>query len=215
MSKKPEAIAHEIIDRFGRTFARQMKIDVQRNTPSELWRLFTWSLLSSARIGYRMAMAAAQALWQQGWTTAENMSASTWKQRTVTLNRSGYARYDESTSRMLGYTSALAVEKYRGDLRKLREAARRDPDQERKLLKEFKGIGDTGVNIFFREVQVAWDELFPFADERTLDTAREAGLPDKPSELVKLVGPAEYPRLVAGLVRVKLDHKLAEIAEPA
>ena len=41
-----------------------------------------------------------------------------------------------------------------GDLRNLREEAGCKPDKERKLLKEFKGIGDVGVGIFFREAQV-------------------------------------------------------------
>jgi len=67
------------------------------------------------------------------------------------LNRAGYARYDESTSRMLGDTCALLLERYRGDLRKLREEAGHDPQRERALLKEFKGLGDVGVDIFSRE----------------------------------------------------------------
>jgi hypothetical protein len=49
----------------------------------------------------------------------------------------------------------MVVEKYGGDLRNLRKSAapggRPDPARERKLLKEFKGIGDVGANIFFRE----------------------------------------------------------------
>ncbi len=72
---------------------------------------------------------------------------------------------------MLGDTAQFLLEKYDGDLRKLRAEAGRDPKIERKLLKECKGIGDTGVDIFFREAQSAWGELRPFADKKALKAA--------------------------------------------
>lgn len=77
------------------------------------------------------------------------MAATTWEKRVKVLNSSGYARYDESTARYIADTTSLLVEKYDGDLRKLREEAEQSPQQERELLKQFKGIGDVGVNIFF------------------------------------------------------------------
>ena len=103
------------------------------------------------------------------------------------LNAAGYARYDESTSRMLGETCDLLLERYRGDLRRLREEAPRDRKRERKLLKEFKGMGDTGVDIFFREAQAAWDELYPFADRRALQAASQLGLGSDRTTLAQLV----------------------------
>ena len=127
--------------------------------------------MASARINADLAMQAARALGEQGWTTAEKMVATTWEQRTRVLKHAGYARYDESTSRMLGDTAHLLLDRYDGDLRKLRAAAERDPARERKLLKECKGLGDVGVSIFFREAQIAWDELYPFVDKRALQAA--------------------------------------------
>ena len=41
---------------------------------------------------------------------------------------------------------------------------RRDPADERELLKDFKGIGDVGVDIFFRDVQTEWAQALPSAD---------------------------------------------------
>ena len=160
-------------------------------------------------------MRAAKALAAAGWTTADKMAAATWQQRVDVLNTHGYARYDESTSRMLGETSAFLVETYQGDLRRLRAAAERDPAEERKLLKACKGLGDVGVDIFFREVQVAWDELFPFAGDRALGTARELGLPDDPARLAKLVERNDFPRLAAALIRSGLAKDTDEIKRNA
>lgn len=42
------------------------------------------------------------------------------------------------------------------------------------------------TDIFFREVQVAWDELFPFADRRALEGAGKLGLPEDPEALADL-----------------------------
>jgi hypothetical protein len=143
------------------------------------------------------------------------MNDSTWRQRTDTLNRNGYARYDESTSRYLADTSAMLLEKYGGDLRKLREAARRDPACERELLKECKGIGDVGVDIFFREVQTAWEELFPFIDRTAVEGARQLGLPTEAGKLAKLVGRDDFPALVAALARVKLEKRYESVKQKA
>jgi hypothetical protein len=77
---------------------------------------------------------------------------------------------------MLGETSALLLDRYKGDLRRLREEAGHQPATERKLIKECKGIGDVGADIFFREVQRDWSELFPFADKRALQAAKRFGL---------------------------------------
>lgn len=203
-------MAHEnlievLLERHGRTYAAELGIEVERNTPSPLFRLLCASLLFSARIGADIAVAAARALADRGWTTPQKLAASSWEDRVAVLNGSGYARYDESTATMLGETTELMLERYDGDLRALRDEAERDPEQERALLREFKGVGDAGVDIFFREVQLAWDELHPFADARTLEVAEELGLPKTPEGLARTVSRADFPRLTAALVRVSLS----------
>ncbi|MBU2534136.1 MAG: hypothetical protein KKB37_15455, partial [Alphaproteobacteria bacterium] len=139
-----------------------------------------------------------------GWTTAEKMAASTWKDRTIVLNQAGYARYDESTSRYLGKTAQELLDDYGGDLRRLREAADRDPAREHRRLTSFKGIGKVGADIFLREVQVAWTEIYPFADSKVMTSAGRLGLGDDADELAKLVPRKHFARLAAALVRVDL-----------
>jgi len=140
------------------------------------------------------------------------MARSTWEQRVQALDEGGYVRYDERTSTMLGETARTLIDLYQGDLRRLRTAADADPARERKLLDQFKGVGDVAVNIFFREAQRSWPELFPFADERALATAKELGLPANARELASLVrGRENFVRLVSALVRVQLEHRYDEI----
>jgi hypothetical protein len=216
MARPPEdRIVEVLFERHGQTYAAELGIDLARNTPSALYRWLCAATLLSARIGAGAAMQAARALADQGWTTAQKMADATWEQRTRTLNQAGYARYDESTSRMLGDTAQMLLDKYGGDLRRLRDAAERDPERERALLMECKGIGEVGADIFCREAQVAWDELFPFADRRALNAAGRLGLEDDPARLAGRVSRKDYPRLLAALVRTGLAKDFDGVLEAA
>ena len=206
---KQRATCNALLERHGRSFATELGVDITKNTPMPLFRLLSFALLASTRISADIAMDAAQALVKQGWTTAARLAHTTWRQRTDTLNRAGYARYDESTSTMLGDTCTLLLGQYNGDLRRLRARAGNDPGTERKLIKKCKGIGDVGTDIFFREVQAAWPELYPFADKLSLRAARRLGLGDSAEDLAQQVDQVTYPRFVAALVRCDLagDHE--------
>ncbi|WP_245396685.1 hypothetical protein [Jiella sonneratiae] len=197
--------------RTPQTFAEQMGLDLTKNTPMPLFLWLVAANLFSARISADQALRAAKALKEAGLTTADHMAEATWKERVVILNRNGYARFDEKTSRFLQDMADHCRAEYGGDLRRLREAAGRDPGSERRLLKEFKGIGETGVDIFFREAQVAWDELHPFADARSLDAARALGLGDSAEAVADLVPREKLPTLLTALLRADLDGALDEI----
>lgn len=204
-----------LLDRYGQTFCAELGIDIGKNTPSPLFMLLCASLLYSARIRADAATQALKALFAQGWTTPQKMAESTWEERVKVLNANGYARYDESTARMLGDTVDLLLSDYDGDLRKLREAAGRKPTQERKLLKAFKGVGDVGVNIFFREAQLAWPEMYPFADKLALNAAKRLGIAETTQALARLVDKQDFPRLVAALARVHLSKAYDDIMASA
>lgn len=144
------------------------------------------------------------------------MAESHWEERVDALNAAGYTRYQERTATMLGDLAEFAEGRWDGDLRKLREEAGRDPRRERDLLTELKGLGDVGVDIFFREAQIAWKELRPFADRRALDASTELGLGGDARALEKLAsGPKQFVSLVAALVRTALDSDYDEIMSAA
>lgn len=202
--KNPERLVSALMERHGRTFTQELGIDVEDNTPAPLFQLLCLSLLFSARIRADIAVEAMRALLDAGWTTADHMARASWQARARVLNDAGYARFDEKTATMLGEASNLLIERYGGDLRRLRREADGDPEEERRLLKEIKGIGDVGVDIFFREAQAAWPELRPFADQKALDGAGRIGLPTNVDDLSALVDERDFSRLVTALVRMEL-----------
>jgi len=210
-----DEIVRALLEEHGQTYAEQLGIGLEGGTPSPLFRWLCAAILMSARIRAEAAVDAARALADQGWTTAAKMAAASWEERTRTLNRAGYARYDESTSRMLGDTAEMLQDKYQGDLRKLRDAAEREPARERALLKECKGLGEVGVDIFMREAQIVWPELYPFADRKALQAAAELGLDADPHALADRVPRKDFPRLLTGLVRVSLEGEIERLREAA
>ena len=200
-----EQTVRALLDRHGRTFAEELRIDVAKGTPANLFRLLCVSMLMSARISSTISADAARNLAKRGWRSPRKLAESSWQERVDALNEAGYTRYQERTATMLGELNDHLLDRWGGDLRKLREEAARNPSKERKLLEEFKGVGDVGVDIFFREAQVAWDELVPFADRRALDAAGRLKLGKDPDALLDLAGERDFPRLVAALVRTELE----------
>jgi transposase len=161
-------------------------------------------------------VAAARELFAAGYRTPQAMLAASWQDRVDALGRGHYRRYDERTASMLGNGATLLRQRWRGDLRQLRDEAGGDAARTAELLTEFPGIGPAGASIFLREVQSVWPALVPYVDARVLDSARRAGLPDQPAELAKLAGSAgRLVRLTAALIRVSrskrsIDQLLSE-----
>ncbi|MEU8350436.1 endonuclease [Streptomyces sp. NPDC048845] len=208
MSSKNETLARALLDELGRTYAAEAGIRL-KDSSQPLYQLLVLSVLLSARIRADIAVAAARALFDAGMKDARHMADATWQQRVDALGEGGYRRYDERTSTQLGKGAELMLEKYRGDLRRLRDDAD-GTEREKALLREVPGIGPTGADIFLREAQGVWPECRPYLDAKALAGAERVGLPSSPSALAKLVEEKDLPRLAAALVRVALDKKAAD-----
>ena len=103
-------------------------------------------------------------------------------------------QHKDKTATQLGQVADTVVEKFsKGNshdtsLDGVREAAQHDMDEESDLLtSSIKGIGKTGMSIFFRRIQWLWPECYPYVDERTERALMELGLPPEPEEMKKLV----------------------------
>lgn len=207
-------LAKAVLKTCGGTYAEEAGIRL-KNSPSPLFQLLNLSLLLSARISAENAVEAARALQEAKLTTPQKMVEATWQDRVDVITWRGYKRYDERTSTMLGDTAQMLLDRYDGDLRKLREEAGRDVDSEHQLLQQFKGIGKVGADIFLREVQDLWEEAFPYVDARVAKAAEKIGLPGEPRALARLVDRNDFSRFVGGLVRADLANAQKQVREHA
>ncbi|MFF7178661.1 endonuclease [Streptomyces sp. NPDC008121] len=194
-----------VADEAGRTYAEEAGIRL-KDTPQPLYQLLVLAHLLSARIRAATAVAAARALFEAGMRSPRAMRDASWQERVDALGEGGYRRYDERTATQLGEEAGLLLEKYGGDLRRMRAAADGDVDALGAALREMPGIGPAGADIFLREVQGVWPDVGPYLDERALEGARRAGLPADRAALAELVPGKDLPALASALVRTSLDR---------
>jgi hypothetical protein len=198
-----------LLDTCGTTYAEQAGIRLA-DKPAPLYQLLVLTVLLSTRIQADIAVDAARELTRGGLGTPRRMIEASWQQRVDTLDRAHYVRYDESSATALGAGAELAINTYRGDLRRMRPTGDRPERQLRTALQRFPRIGPVGADIFCREVQAIWPELRPFLDARALNGARLLDLPADPQRLAQTVPDGDLARFAAALVRVSLDHRLVQ-----
>ncbi|WP_209325557.1 endonuclease [Brevibacterium renqingii] len=201
--------ARLLVDKHGRTFAAEASITL-RDKPAPLWQLLVLTLLLSTRISSEIALATARELFSASWRTPQHLRESTWQQRVDALGRGGYRRYDESTATRLDEAAALLMDRWSGDLRRLRDEAEADSSRLSSLLQEFTGIGPTGADIFLREAQAVWPQVRPLVDPLVRKGAKAAELPEEARALAELVGEDEFANLASALVRIARDPALLD-----
>jgi hypothetical protein len=202
----PRTIVRSLLDEAGTTYAAQAGIALT-DKPAPLYRLLVLSVLLSTRIKADIAVAAAREL--AAYDSPRRMLDATWQDRVDALGRAHYVRYDESTSTALGEGAELLLDRYDGDVRKIRESAGGDVQAIRRRLREVPRLGPVGADIFCREAQAVWPELRPYLDKKALSGAAKIGLPTAQKSLAELVADDDLARLAAALVRVTLDKDVA------
>lgn len=191
--------ADDLLREHGRTFADELGIDVARDKPLPLFELLVASLLLASRIQHRLAIQAARELRSSGLRTARDLAEADRQDVGDALTRGKYLRVWRTTD-LLQAMSHECLERYDGDLRGLRAEADGDADRLLALLQDFKGIGETGAEVFAREVQVAWEELQPFYGTRAIDAAKALGIAQR-----DLPGLGDPATVGAALIRSQLS----------
>jgi endonuclease III len=200
-----EQVVRRLLKTAGTTYADEAGIRL-KDQPMPLFQLLTVCMLASKPIDAAIAVQAAHELFRVGLRTPESVLNADRTDMIKAFGRAHYVRYDESSATRLADIAAAARDDYGGDLRKL---ATHDVKDTVRLLKQFRGIGDTGADIFLREVQDVWTWVRPYFDKRALTAARQLGLPTDPDGLGALA-PRNNARLAAALVRVSLDDDLRD-----
>jgi endonuclease III len=188
----------------GTTYAEEAGIKLQ-DKPMPLFQLLVLCMLASKPIDATIAMQAARELFKAGLKTPKAVLDADRDTMIKAFGRASYARYDESSATRLTDIATVLLEGYGGDLRAV--ADDRDVEAAKRHLKQFKGIGDTGADIFLREVQDVWTWVRPHFDQRAVKAARDIGLPGDPRKLADFA-PRQTSKLAAALVRVSLDDDM-------
>lgn len=202
--------AQRLLTVAGTTYAAEAGVRIS-GKPMPLFQLLVLCMLASKPIDAAVAMRAGHELFREGLRTPKAVLDADRRTMIDAFGRAQYARYDESSATRLTEMAQLVVHEYSGDLRELARRSHGDVDAAKRMLKEFKGIGDTGADIYLREVQDVWPWVRPYFDKRAAGTAKALGLPSEPVKLGALA-PGANARLAAALVRASLDDDVRQKA---
>jgi hypothetical protein len=131
-------------------------IDVARGTDSQTFKWLIASLLFSAPVSQDIGAAAFRALDKDKILTPKKLAEADWQHVVDLLGEGHYRRYDESTASELIAAGKTVEDRYSGSFGRLHSEATDRADVERRV-REFKGIGPVGAEIFLREVGPVWN----------------------------------------------------------
>ena len=200
---KRKQLVRQLLKVAGTTYAAEAGVRLN-DKPMPLFQLLVLCMLASKPIDASIAMSAGHELFKAGLRTPKAVLAADRRTMISAFGRAHYVRYDESSATRLADIAQHVRDEYAGDLRELARRSRHDVRAAAKLLKGFKGIGDTGADIFLREVQDEWIWARPYFDKRATNAAKKLGLPADATELGRLA-PRNNARLAAALIRASLD----------
>lgn len=200
---EPKQVARRLLKVAGTTYAAEAGVRIS-DKPMPLFQLLMLCMLASKPIDAAIAMRAGHELFSEGLRTPKAVLDADRQTMIDAFGRASYARYDESSATRLTEMAQLALDEYAGDLREIARRGDHDVTATKRMLKEFKGIGETGADIYLREVQDVWPWVRPYFDKRASRAAKALGLPDDPAKLGALA-PRANARLAAALVRASLD----------
>ncbi len=187
----------------GTTYASEAGVRIN-DKPMPLFQLLVLCMLASKPIDASIAMRAGHEVFKAGLRTPKAVLESDRRTMIEAFGRAHYVRYDESSATRLTDIAEHVRAEYCGDLRELARRSEQDVRAATRLLKQFKGIGDTGADIFLREVQDVWTWARPYFDKRATAAAKKLGLPTSAADLGHLA-PRANARLAAALIRASLD----------
>ena len=199
-------LTRRLLQVAGTTYAAEAGIRLN-DKPMPLFQLLVLCMLASKPIDAATAMRAARELFGAGLRTPKSVLASDRRTMISAFGRAHYVRYDESSATRLTDIAAHVRDEYAGDLRGIADRSKDDVHAAKRMIKQFKGIGDTGADIYLREVQDVWTWVRPYFDDRATSAARQLGLPTAPTKLAALA-PRANARLAAALVRASLDDEV-------
>lgn len=183
MDDRTKATVRALLDRHPNGYVAEQAGFTVTNTAAGLFRLLCVSVLARDAAPSRNVFDGVNALFAKHWDSAPEMCKTGERERAEVLSKAGYSDAGRG-GRMLGEAANFLMDRYDGDLQRLRQAAGGDTQRLRALLAEIPGMDDAGCAVFLREAQMFWPEAAPFIDDHARRAARRLDLPDDAEELL-------------------------------
>jgi hypothetical protein len=149
------------VEKYGAPFSKMLGIDLASGRREEIVKWFLASILYSKPIRESSATLTYRAFESYETLTVDSILNTGWGGLVRILDEGGYVRYDFSTATKLLNVFGSLKKDYDSDLWNLYNAAKDSFDLEMRLKALGKGIGDTTVSIFLRDLRNTWPKSHP------------------------------------------------------
>jgi hypothetical protein len=153
-------------------------INLKSKNKEDAVKWFLAAILYSKPIREDSATRTYRCFERHGLTTARRIVKAGWDRLVSILDEGGYTRYDFSTADKLLQVFGNLDKWYGGDLNKLHEGSRNGSEVEANLKRLGKGIGDTTVSIFLRDMRDIWKKADPRPTPLVTMALKKAGIRD-------------------------------------
>ena len=164
-----------LVRSHGGSYATALGINLAAADSGERFKWFLAAILYGTRITEQLATRAWHEFAARGALVPQCIVDTGWDGLVAILDAGGYVRYDFKTATKLLAVCTALLHDYAGDLDTLHAAAADSRDLEARLKALGKGIGDTTVAIFLRELRGIWSKAAPPLSPLALAAAQTLG----------------------------------------
>jgi hypothetical protein len=146
----------DFVKKYGEPFSKLLGIDLQSRRKEEIVKWFLASVLYSKPIRESTATLTYRTFEAYGVVDVEGILSMGWDGLVRILDDGGYTRYDFSTAAKLLEVFGRLKSEYASDLWNLYRRSSDGFELEKRLKGLGKGIGDTTISIFLRDMRYIW-----------------------------------------------------------
>jgi hypothetical protein len=150
-----------LVNEYGQPYSELLGIHLVSGRNEEIVKWFLAAILYSKPIRESSATKTYRCFEEKGIVSVDAIVKAGWDRLVSVLDAGGYTRYDFSTADKLLEVFRNLGARYGADLNKLHQEAKGPEDLELKLKTLGRGIGDTTVSIFLRDMRSIWDKAAP------------------------------------------------------
>ena len=193
----------DFVQKYGEPFSKLLGIDLQSRRKEEIVKWFLASVLYSKPIRESTATLTYKTFEAYGAVDVEGILSTGWDGLVRILDEGGYTRYDFSTATKLLEAFGHLKSQYASDLWNLYDRSSGGLELEKRLKGLGKGIGDTTVSIFLRDMRHIWPKAHPNPSPLMRLAMGELGIDDL-AETAKRSG-VDAVKLETALLRLGKD----------
>jgi endonuclease III len=146
----------KLIKDFGQLYSEMLGIDLRSGRSEEIFKWFLASVLFGAPIRESSAIKTYNILSSEGITSPDAILDAGWDRLVLYLDNGGYTRYDFKTADKLLELARNLKERWGGDINRIYATSKSQSELESNLRALARGIGETTLNIFLREMYGVW-----------------------------------------------------------